>query len=189
MGRAKAVLEDLVGEPVIGYRAPNFSIGPSQAWAFDILLEQGFRYDSSIYPILHDRYGQPNAPRFAYAIRGDETGGLIEFPIGTARFLGVNLPIGGGGWFRLLPMPLVRRGIRRVNTTEGKGVMFYFHPWELDVDQPKPAMPWRHHFRLYVGLARMEAKIACLLRDLRFSSIREILSSQMCRGCLGLTAP
>ena len=108
--RAKARLEDLTSHRVIGYRAPNFSIGGQQTWAYDVLLEEGFRYDSSIYPIVHDRYGRPSAPRFTYEIRrnGDQT--LLEFPIGTARFLRVNLPIGGGGYFRLLPLHLIRWG-------------------------------------------------------------------------------
>src|SRR6267142_3593209 len=102
--RAKVQLEDLVGVPVIGYRAPNFSIGPAQSWAYPILVAAGFRYDSSLYPILHDRYGQPGAPRFPYEIHRDGADALMEFPIGTARVAGVNLPIGGGGFFRLLPV-------------------------------------------------------------------------------------
>jgi len=101
--RGKIILEDLIGKAVIGYRAPNYSIYREQQWAYDILLEEGFRYDSSVYPILHDRYGYPDAPRFPYTIRQTEQGDLVEFPIGTIRFGGVNLPLGGGGYFRLLP--------------------------------------------------------------------------------------
>jgi polysaccharide deacetylase family protein (PEP-CTERM system associated) len=173
--RAKAVLEDTIGQAVIGYRAPSFSIGREQAWAYDILLQEGFRYDSSLYPILHDRYGQAGAPRFPHEILRNRSGSLIESPAGTTRLLGVNLPIGGGGWFRLLPFALVRWGIQRVNATEKKGVVFYFHPWELDVHQPRPAMSWYRQFRLYVGLARMEAKLAKLLRNIPFTTVREIL--------------
>ena len=130
--RAKARIEDVIGEPVIGYRAPNFSIGRAQAWAFDILLEEGFRYDSSTYPILHDRYGQASAPRFPYEIWSNGTASLMEFPIGTAQVMGMNLPIGGGGYFRLAPLAFVRWGIARVNAREEQPVMFYLHPWEID---------------------------------------------------------
>jgi len=174
--RAKAVLEDITGEPVLGYRAPNFSIGRAQAWAYDILMREGFRYDSSVYPILHDSYGDRDAPRFPYDVRrkGDER--LIEFPIGTTRLLGVNLPIGGGGYFRLLPMSVSRAGIRRVNAREGRPVLFYFHPWELDPHQPRPAMPWRHRIRHYIGMEGEERKLARLFRDVKFTTIREVLT-------------
>jgi len=173
--RAKALLEDITGEPVLGYRAPAFSIGRAEAWAYDILLEEGFRYDSSIYPILHDRYGDRTAPRFPYEVwrKGDRK--LVEFPIGTTRLLGVNLPIGGGGYFRLFPLALTRAGIKRVNAHEKQPVMFYFHPWELDPGQPRPPMPWRHRVRHYVGLRREEAKLFRLLRDFRFSTARDVL--------------
>jgi len=173
---AKAVLEDITGERVFGYRAPNFSIGHDQAWAYDILLEEGFRYDSSIYPILHDRYGDRDSPRFSYEVRRNRHGGLVEVPIGTTRLLGVNLPIGGGGYFRLLPPALVRGGIKRVNTTEGQPIVFFFHPWELDPDQPRPSMRWRHRFRHYVGLEKEEAKLSRLLRDFRFGTIQRIFA-------------
>ncbi len=173
---AKRLLEEQIGQPVLGYRAPSFSIGQRQAWAHDILLEEGFAYDSSSYPVLHDRYGQPHAPRFPYVIRRHAGRALVESPIGTARCLGVNLPIGGGGWFRLLPGAWVRRGIRRVNTTDRRPAMFFVHPWEIDPDQPKPPMAWHRHFRLYVGLARTEAKLRALVRDLPFTTAREILS-------------
>lgn len=176
--RAKAVLEDLTGKTVVGYRAPNYSIGREQAWAYDILLEEGFRYDSSIYPILHDRYGQAQAPRFPYEIRRSEENRLVEFPIGTARLLGANLPIGGGGYFRLLPAAWIRRGIQWVNAHEGQPVMFYFHPWELDPDQPRPPMPWRHRFRHYVGLRREETKLSRLFQQFRFGTAQEVLGMQ-----------
>lgn len=173
--RAKALLEDLTGKAVVGYRAPNYSITRDQSWAYDILLEEGFCYDSSIYPILHDRYGFPNAPRFPYEIRHNGHERLIEFPIGTSRLLGLNLPIGGGGYFRLLPVGLTRRGIQRVNIRDEQPVMFYFHPWELDPDQPRPPMPWHHRFRHYVGITRQEAKLSWLFQRLRFSTVQEVL--------------
>lgn len=174
--RAKATLEDLTGKPVIGYRAPNYSIGREQAWAYDVLLEEGFRYDSSSYPILHDRYGDPGAPRFPYEIRRNGRRGLLEFPIGTVRLFGVNVPIGGGGYFRLLPTAWTRRGIDRVNAQERQPVMFYFHPWELDPGQPRPPMRVDHRFRHYVNLARFRRKLETLLGDVRFAPAREILA-------------
>lgn len=173
--RAKRVLEDLAGAPVVGYRAPNFSIGVAEAWAYDILLEEGFRYDSSRYPILHDHYGHPGTPRFPYEIRRNHQRALVEFPVGTVRLLGVNLPIGGGGYFRLLPLALVRRGIAWVNAREGRPIMFYFHPWELDPGQPRPAMPWPNRLRHYVGLAREQAKLSELLGRFAFGTAREVL--------------
>lgn len=175
VARAKACLEDLCGEAVLGYRAPNYSIGPQQSWAYECLLETGFQYDSSIYPIVHDRYGQPQAPRFPYEIcrRGEMR--LIEFPIATRRLCGVNLPIGGGGYFRLFPAALMRRGIRHVNVHERQPVMFYFHPWELDPEQPRPPMPWHHRFRHYVNLARMPDKLRYLLDHTRFAPASQVL--------------
>jgi polysaccharide deacetylase family protein (PEP-CTERM system associated) len=173
--RAKTILEDLSGKAVIGYRAPNYSIGQDQLWAYDILLEEGFLYDSSIYPILHDRYGCVNAPRFPYDIRDNGVQKLIEFPIGTTRWFGANFPIGGGGYFRLLPEAWFHKGIRRVNKGEGKPVMFYFHPWELDPHQPRPPMPWRHSFRHYVGIDRLEGKLFRLLKHCRFTTVRDVL--------------
>jgi polysaccharide deacetylase family protein (PEP-CTERM system associated) len=174
--RAKAQLEDITGEPVVGYRAPNFSIGRTQAWAYDVLMTEGFRYDSSIYPILHDSYGDHDAPRFQHDVWRKGSARLIELPIGTTRLLGVNLPIGGGGYFRLMPMALTRAGIRWVNARERQPVLFYFHPWELDPRQPRPAMPWRHRIRHYVGMAREERKLARLFRDVKFTTIRDVLA-------------
>jgi polysaccharide deacetylase family protein (PEP-CTERM system associated) len=178
---AKARLEDLVGDAVTGYRAPNFSIGRAQSWAYEILVDEGFRYDSSMFPILHDRYGQRDAPRFPYEIWSNGTSSLTEFPIGTARVLGVNLPIGGGGYFRLSPFEFVRRGIDRVNDLEGQPVMFYLHPWELDPGQPRPPMSWRHRFRHYVGLNQEAAKLYRLLARFRFGTAREVLQTRLSR--------
>jgi polysaccharide deacetylase family protein (PEP-CTERM system associated) len=174
--RAKAVLEDITGESVVGYRAPNFSIARAQAWAYEILMTEGFHYDSSIYPIRHDSYGDHDAPRFQHDVLRNGSARLIEFPIGTIRLLGVNLPIGGGGYFRLLPMALTRAGIRRVNAREHQPVLFYFHPWELDPQQPRPAMPWRNRVRHYIGMAREEQKLAQLFCDIKFTTIRDVLA-------------
>jgi len=179
--RAKARIENLIGAPVTGFRAPNFSIGKNEGWAYEILLEEGFRYDSSLYPILHDRYGQPDAPRFPYEIYRSGADALTEFPVGTLRLLGVNLPIGGGGYFRLSPFELIRLGIDRVNGHEHRPVMFYLHPWELDPDQPRPPMPWHLRFRHYVGLRTEATKLARLLGEFRFGTAREVLQTRACQ--------
>jgi len=173
--RARRVIQDAGATDVIGYRAPSYSLPPGGGWAYDVLLEEGFRYDSSVYPIRHDRYGEPGAPRFPWPVRksGDRT--LIEFPIGTLRLLGVNLPVGGGGYFRLFPGGLFRAGIRSVNRREGRPLMFYFHPWEMDPGQPRPPMPPLSALRHRVGLSRFEGKIGRLLDGLRFAPAREVL--------------
>jgi polysaccharide deacetylase family protein (PEP-CTERM system associated) len=179
--RAKHCIEDIVGQPVVGYRAPNFSIRPAQSWAYEILAEEGFHYDSSLHPIHHDRYGRPDAPRFPYEVWRKGPGSLTEFPIGTTRVLGVNLPIGGGGYFRLLPYALVQAGIRRVNVEEQQPVMFYLHPWELDPGQPRPPMAWHHRFRHYVGVEKEVDKLTSLLSEFRFGPAREFLQARGCR--------
>ena len=173
--QAKQRIEDVIGQPVIGYRAPNFSIGRSQGWAFQTLLEEGFRYDSSVYPIVHDRYGHRSAPRFPYEIWRNGSSRLIEFPIGTARIFGWNMPIGGGGYFRLAPYSFTRFGFERVNSAERRPVMFYLHPWELDPDQPRPPMPWMDSFRHYVGVKKQAAKLSSLLDRFHFTTVREVL--------------
>jgi polysaccharide deacetylase family protein (PEP-CTERM system associated) len=169
--RAKAQIEAVVGRPVIGYRAPNFSIGRAQSWAYAILAEEGFSYDSSLYPIHHDRYGQPDALRFPHEIWRSGSNSLTEFPIGTTRLLGTNIPVGGGGLFRLLPYAFFNRGIRRV--------MFYLHPWELDPGQPRPPMPWRDRIRHYGGLETEARKLSRLLGQFRFGTVREFLQTRV----------
>lgn len=173
--QAKQRIEDAVGTSVIGYRAPNFSIGRAQSWAYQILIEEGFRYDSSTYPIVHDRYGHHGAPRFPFEIWRDGSDRLVEFPIGTVRVLGWNMPIGGGGYFRLAPFSMTRMGISRVNAVENRPVMFYLHPWEIDPDQPRPGMARRHAFRHYVGVKRQADKLARLLRCFHFTTARDVL--------------
>lgn len=168
IGRAKGILEDTVGVPVRGYRAPSFSIGAHNEWAFDCLLEAGYRYSSSIYPVRHDHYGMPNAPRFPYRVRD----GLIEIPITTARVLGQNLPAGGGGYFRLAPYELSRWMIRRVNETDGRPAIFYMHPWEIDPEQPRVAgVSLKTRFRHYLNLDRTEARLRRLLADFRWDRL------------------
>jgi FemAB-related protein (PEP-CTERM system-associated) len=173
--QAKQRIEDAVGTRVIGYRAPNFSIGRGQAWAYQILLEEGFRYDSSTYPIVHDRYGHHQAPRFPFEIWRDGAERLVEFPVGTVRVFGWNMPIGGGGYFRLAPFSITRLGIARVNTAERRPVMFYLHPWEIDPDQPRPEMARRLAFRHYVGVRKQADKLGRLFRHFHFATARAVL--------------
>ncbi len=166
----RRVLEQAAGQAVVGYRAPNYSLGPDTPWAFPILLEEGYRYDSSVHPIVHDRYAFPQAPRFPCVVLAAGGGALWEVPVGTARCAGVNLPI-GGGFFRLLPLALIRGAIASLNRREARPAVLYVHPWELDPDQPRLPMPWLHRFRHYVGLGGAAAKLAALLREFRFVSI------------------
>jgi polysaccharide deacetylase family protein (PEP-CTERM system associated) len=159
---AKAVLEDIAGTEVRGYRAPSFSFGSTNPWAAGCLGEAGYRYSSSIYPIRHDHYGLPDAPRFAHA--GPE--GLLEVPVTTVRLLRRNWPAGGGGYFRLLPYGVSRWLLRRVNAVDGRAAMFYFHPWELDADQPRIAgVGAKTRFRHYLNLDRTQRRLARLLGD------------------------
>lgn len=169
--RAKQALEQAGGCAVAGYRAPNYSIRSDTPWAFATLWEEGYRYDSSIHPIAHDRYSFPDAPRFPYLVPGLE-GALWEVPVGTARLAGTNLPL-GGGFFRLFPLAWVRAAIASVNRREGRPVVLYVHPWELDPGQPRVPMPWHHRARHYMGLERAEAKLAALLEAFPFTSIAD----------------
>ncbi|MEO3691076.1 XrtA system polysaccharide deacetylase [Roseateles paludis] len=169
--RAKALLEDLGGVEVIGYRAPSFSIGKNNLWAFDVLQETGHRYSSSVYPIAHDHYGMPDSPRFAYEVRP----GLLEIPVTTVRMGSRNLPSSGGGYFRLLPYGISNWLISRVNRVDGESAVFYFHPWEIDPEQPRvQGIDAKTRFRHYVNLPRTEARIARLLRDFAWGRMDEI---------------
>jgi polysaccharide deacetylase family protein (PEP-CTERM system associated) len=160
--RAKKVLEDISGSPVLGYRAPSFSIGTRNLWAFDTLAEAGYRYSSSVYPIRHDHYGMPDSPRFAYTLQS----GLLEVPVTTVRLFDRNLPSSGGGWFRLLPYAATRWTLRRVNATEREPAVFYFHPWELDAGQPRVrGIDAKTRFRHYVNIPRVEPRLRRLLSD------------------------
>jgi polysaccharide deacetylase family protein (PEP-CTERM system associated) len=171
--RAKTVVEDLIGVPVLGYRAPSLSITPRSAWALDVLAEAGFRYDSSIMPIGDVVAG---AARFPYVIRDGAGHRLVEFPISTARVLGRNLPLGGGGWLRVFPYAYFRWGMRRVNRRDRQPAVVYVHPWEVDPDHPRLKTAGRRGFSThYVGLARTEAKLRRLLRDFRFAPVRDVL--------------
>jgi polysaccharide deacetylase family protein (PEP-CTERM system associated) len=170
--RSKATLETVCGRPVLGYRAPSFSITNKSLWALDVLVEEGFAWDASIFPIRHDRYGIPSAPRHPHLVRN----GLFEIPASTARVVGVNLPVGGGGYFRLLPYAWTRWGIRRVNAAERKPVVFYLHPWEIDPEQPRLAAPWLSRFRHYRNLRRTETRLRQLLSEFRFDSVASAIA-------------
>ena len=169
--RAKALLEDIAGVPVLGYRAPSFSIGLKNLWAFDKLARAGYRYSSSIYPIKHDHYGMPDSPRFAYRVGA----GLLEIPVTTVRMGKRNLPSTGGGWFRLMPYALSRWMLQKVNREDREPAIFYFHPWEIDVAQPRiPGIDAKTRFRHYLNLGRTEARLQRLLQDFRWGRMDEI---------------
>jgi polysaccharide deacetylase family protein (PEP-CTERM system associated) len=168
---AKAVLEDVCGCAMRGYRAPSFSVGPANPWAFDCIAEAGYRYSSSVYPIRHDHYGAPDAPRFPYEVRP----GLLEVPVATVRILARNWPAGGGGYFRLLPYGLSRWSLRQVNAVDGKPATFYFHPWELDPEQPRVARAGiKARFRHYVNLGRTGDRLRRLLADFRWDRMDRV---------------
>jgi len=167
--RTKRILEDVGGVAVRGYRAPSYSIGADNLWALDVLQETGHLYSSSIYPIRHDLYGMPEAPRFAFRVRSTA---ILEIPVTTVEWAGNKLPAGGGGYFRLLPYPVFRWCLRRVNDRDRQPGIFYFHPWEVDADQPRVATaPLRSRFRHYVNLRTMEARLARLLDDFGWDRI------------------
>ena len=218
--RAKSILEDITGKEVIGYRAPTYSITNKSKWAFDVLVEEGFKYDSSIFPIRHDFYGMPEAPRFPFVVslNGNDNVefsvlnfefntaslnnslthslinpssdisapqhrstaahySIIEFPLSTVKLFGGNFPVSGGGYFRLFPYSLIRKGLKSINEKEGKPFIFYMHPWELDFEQPRiKGVSPRSKFRHYVNLNKTEFRLKRLLSDFQFSNIRQLLT-------------
>jgi polysaccharide deacetylase family protein (PEP-CTERM system associated) len=173
--RSKKILEDTTGGAVLGYRAPSFSLTRASLWALDILLECGYRYDSSIFPISDRLYGIPNARRFPFVIRADGERTLTEFPMSTARAMNRNWPLGGGAYLRLLPARYMSWGIRRVNR-EGEPALVYVHPWELDPGQPRIRAAGKRGLSThYINLNRTEAKLRRLLRDFSFAPARDVL--------------
>jgi polysaccharide deacetylase family protein (PEP-CTERM system associated) len=172
--RAKAVLEAASGKPVLGYRAPSYSITPKSLWALDVLIEEGYAYDSSIFPIRHDRYGIPLSPRHAYLL-SRSAGSLVEAPASTTRVGPVNLPVAGGGYFRILPYEWTRWGIGRVNTLERRPAIFYLHPWEIDPEQPRLRAGFLSRFRHYRNLGATEGRLRQLLSDFRFAPMAAVL--------------
>jgi polysaccharide deacetylase family protein (PEP-CTERM system associated) len=174
--RAKALLEDACAQQVSGYRAPSYSITPRSLWALDVLIEEGYRYDSSIFPIRHDRYGIPVSDRRPYRI--DRSGGsLVEVPGSTTQLGTLNLPVAGGGYFRILPYWWTRWGIARVNEQDHRPPVFYLHPWEIDPDQPRLNAGRLGRFRHYRNLHETEQRLRQLLQDFRFDTIQSLVAN------------
>lgn len=171
--RSKGILEDLSGARVVGYRAPSYSIIRESLWALDILMEEGFLYDSSIFPIHHDRYGLPDYPRHPYQIERNGQS-LVEFPPSTLKLAGVNIPIAGGGYFRFFPYSFIRWGIRRLNRVEEEPAVIYFHPWEFDYNQPRLNGGAIFNFRHYLNLGGTENNLRRLLKDFSFVPMRAL---------------
>jgi len=158
---------------VVGYRAASYSIGERNLWTLDVLEAAGYRYSSSIYPVRHDLYGMPQAPRFAF--RPNPETEFLEVPVTTVELGEKKLPCGGGGWFRLVPYAVSRWALRRVNRCDGQPCVFYFHPWEIDPDQPRQAgIATKTRFRHYLNLSRMETRLGNLLDDFRWGRMDEI---------------
>ena len=174
--RARYAIEATTGVPVLGYRAPSYSITTQSRWALDVLVEEGYQYDASIYPIRHDRYGIPDAPRHVHAIE-TYTGTIWEIPGSTVRLGPVNLPIGGGGYFRILPYEWTQWGIRRLNFIERRPAIFYLHPWEIDPEQPRLPGSVLSRFRHYRNLERTEARMTRLCQQFRFGPICDLLAA------------
>lgn len=179
--KAKQILEDQCGVQVHGYRAPSYSITGQSLWALDILIEEGFSYDSSIFPVYHDTYGVPDAPRFPHTIER-QGGSISEFPLTTLPLRWgareYRLPIAGGGYLRLLPAELIRRGIVKINQQERQSAVLYFHPWEIDPDQPRIKAGFKSRFRHYLNLDKTEGKLRHLIGNLPFGSMLQVLEKQ-----------
>ncbi|PYU30065.1 MAG: polysaccharide deacetylase family protein [Acidobacteria bacterium] len=173
--RAKDAIESAVGVEIIGYRAPSFSLTERSLWALEILQELGFQYDSSIFPTYHDLYGFPGHPRFLCHHGRDSKWNIVEFPISTWRVGLLNLPFGGGGYLRILPLTYTHLAFRRVNEHDRQPVIVYFHPWEIDPEQPRFEIPFRSRFRHYTNLDKMRMRVEALLQSYEFVSLCELL--------------
>jgi polysaccharide deacetylase family protein (PEP-CTERM system associated) len=173
---SKALLEDLIGVPVLGYRASTYSITRRSLWALDILSEAGFTYDSSIFPIRHDLYGIPDAPQVPSLIATPKGASIVEFPMSTAPMFGMRVPVSGGGYFRLLPYWLTRAGLRKLNGELQRPFIFYLHPWEVDPDQPRVRTSWKSRLRHYTNLNRCEVRLRRLIGEFRFGRVRDVLT-------------
>ena len=172
--RSKQVLEDACGVAVQGYRAPSYSITPRSLWALDILIEEGFTYDASIFPIHHDRYGIPVSARHPYRLHRS-SGALTEVPGSTIQWGPLNMPVAGGGYFRIFPYEWTAWGIKRINVREGRPAVFYLHPWEIDPDQPRLPSGLLTRFRHYRNLHATETRLERLIRDFQFGPLRAVL--------------
>ena len=172
--KSKNILEDITGKAVDGYRAASYSITKESLWAIDILVEAGFKYDSSIFPVRHDRYGIVNSPKEPYVIKGPEGGEIVEYPLTTYSMLGQDLPVAGGGYFRLYPYWLTNYFYRSLNS-KGKSFAFYLHPWEVDPEQPKVEVSWFSKFRHYNNLHKCSKRLSKLLSNYQFLPMRKEL--------------
>ena len=172
ISRTKKLLEDVSGQCVTGYRAATFSIGRYNLWALDTLQQEGYQYSSSIYPVKHDLYGMPEAPRFAFR---PVEGGILELPVSTLKLFDRTFPCGGGGYFRLLPYSISRWALNRTNNRDKQPAIFYFHPWEVDKEQPRVGgISAKTKFRHYLNIDRMESRLNRLLGDFRWGRMDEI---------------
>ena len=174
--RSKNLLEDIIQQPVRGYRAASYSITEKSKWALDILAESGFVYDSSIFPVRHDRYGMPNTPEHPYKLTTDAGNSIIEFPLSTAKIFKYRLPVAGGGYFRLYPYWLSKAGLKQINRQQ-KPFIFYLHPWEVDPDQPRISASWFSRFRHYNNLDKCEDRLRSLMKDFQFGTSWDVLKS------------
>lgn len=174
--RSKRLLEDITGSAVIGYRAASYSIVRETLWALDILVELGFSYDSSIFPVRHDRYGIPDAARIPHRLLTPNKKNIVEWPLSTANVFGYRLPVAGGGYFRLLPYWLTRWGLASINRNEQRPFIFYLHPWEIDPGQPRVPAGWLSRFRHYTNLGKCEGRLQRLLGEFRFGTARDSLA-------------
>jgi polysaccharide deacetylase family protein (PEP-CTERM system associated) len=174
--RSKRLLEDIVQSPVRGYRAASYSITKNSLWALDVLAEAGFDYDSSIFPVRHDRYGIPDAIEIPHILKTPQGNSLVEFPLSTAKILNYKLPIAGGGYFRLYPYALTHAGLKQVNSRQ-QPFIFYLHPWEIDPDQPNVEAGWFSRFRHYNNLDKCESRLQRLMKDFQFGTAWQVLDS------------
>ncbi len=174
--RAKEILEDLIQKPVEGYRAASYSITKRSMWAMDILGDLGFTYDSSIFPVYHDRYGVPDAPKHPYRHTLSNGSSIVEFPISTKKLLGYQLPVAGGGYFRVYPYRFSRQMLGSINRSESKPFVFYLHPWEVDPGQPRIDAGLLSRTRHYMNLSRCEARFRSLLQDFEFTTMAKVLA-------------
>ena len=176
--RAKRFLEDTIGKAVTGYRAASFSITRDSLWALDTLIDAGFEYDSSVFPIRHDRYGIPGASPELGRLAAPSQRTIVEFPMSAARFFGVQVPVSGGGYFRILPYWLTRAGLKQINEEAGRPFTFYLHPWEVDPGQPRVKVKAFSRFRHYTNLDKCESRLRRALTDFAFTTMREVLQSR-----------
>jgi polysaccharide deacetylase family protein (PEP-CTERM system associated) len=176
--RAKSVLEDVLGRAVKSYRAPSYSVTLETLWALDIIAEEGFEYDSSIFPIVHDLYGIPGTPRFPYLSILNNGYKIKEYPPSTVRLFGMNFPVGGGGYLRLFPYSITSWAIHRINAVENQPAMVYLHPWEIDSDQPRIRAPFLSRLRHYQNLDSTEMKVRRLLQEFSFSTMEQCLAER-----------